>query len=169
MLLLASFIVAGALWWVARQLVGELRAARVEASRSRVIVLLELFAPALAAARDDPRAFLVWQPVASSARQLFPAEFAELDRVSGGTFPFTTGQLETAHAQWTADWLTWERAHDAEYKLKSAVAQLEARADDASSVGRAKLDAVELEKLELYQRHYQEYVRVAKALRALIT
>jgi len=28
---------------------------------------------------------------------------------------------------------------------------------------------VELEKLELYQRRYQEYVRIAKALRALTT
>ena len=27
----------------------------------------------------------------------------------------------------------------------------------------------ELEKLELYQRRYQEYVRIAKALRALTT
>ena len=169
MVVLAAFVLAGTVWWVARQVVGELRAARVEASRSRVIVLLELFAPALAAAPSDPRAFLVWQPIASSARQLFPAEFAELDRVSGGTFPFTTGQLEAAHAQWTADWLTWERAHDAEFKLKAAVAEHEVRAGDASPVARAKLDAVELEKLELYQRRYQEYVRIAKALRALTT
>jgi hypothetical protein len=168
-LLLGALIVAAAIWWVARQVVGEQRAARVEASRSRVIVLLELFAPALAAARSDPRAFLVWQPIASSARQLFPAELAELDRVSGGTFPFNTGQLEAAHAQWTADWLTWERAHDAEYKLKAAVAEREVRAEDGSPVARAKQDAVELEKLELYQRRYQEYVRIAKALRALTT
>ena len=169
MVVLAALILAGTVWWVAQQMVGEQRAARVEASRGRVMVLLELFAPALAAARSDPRAFLVWQPIASSARQLFPAEFAELDRVSAGTFPFTTSQLEAAHAQWTADWLTWERAHDAEYKLKAAVAEREVRDEDASPAARAKLDAVELEKLELYQRRYQEYVRVAKALRALIT
>ena len=169
MVLLGAVIVAGALWWAAQQVVGELRAARVEASRGRVIVLFELFAPALAEARSDPRVFLVWQPIASSLRQLFPAEFAELDRVSGGTFPFTTGQLEAAHAQWTADWLTWERTHDAEYKLKSAVAEQEVRAEDASPVARARLDAVELEKLEQYQRRYQEYVRIAKVLRALIT
>ena len=169
MVVLAALILAGAVWWVGRQAVGELRAVRVEASRSRVIVLLELFAPALAAARTDPRAFLVWQPIASSARQLFPAEFAEIDRVSGGTFPFTSADIEAAHAQWTADWLTWERAHDAEYKLKAAVAERDLRAEDASPAARAKLDAVELEKLELYQRRYQEYVRVAKALRALIT
>ncbi len=169
MVVLAALILSGTVWWVGRRAVGELRAVRVEASRSRVIVLLELFAPALAAARTDPRAFLVWQPIASSARQLFPAECAEIDRVSGGTFPFTRAHIESAHAQWTADWLTWERAHDAEYKLKAAVAEHELRAEDASPVARAKLDAVELEKLELYQRRYQEYVRVAKALRALIT
>jgi len=38
-----------------------------------------------------------------------------------------------------------------------------------SAVLRARLDAVESEKLDLYQRRYQEYVRVAKALQALIT
>jgi hypothetical protein len=32
---------------------------------------------------------------------------------------------------------------------------------------RARLDAVEREKLETYQRRYEEYVRVAKALQAL--
>ena len=33
---------------------------------------------------------------------------------------------------------------------------------------RARLDAIEQEKLELYQRRYAEYVRVAKALQALV-
>jgi hypothetical protein len=33
---------------------------------------------------------------------------------------------------------------------------------------RARLDAVESEKLGLYQGRYQEYVRVAKALQALV-
>jgi len=32
---------------------------------------------------------------------------------------------------------------------------------------RAKLDAVEREKLDLYQQHYADYVRIAKALQAL--
>jgi hypothetical protein len=32
---------------------------------------------------------------------------------------------------------------------------------------RAKLDAVEREKLDSYQRRYEEYVRIAKALQAL--
>jgi hypothetical protein len=37
-----------------------------------------------------------------------------------------------------------------------------------SDLGRATLEAVEREKLELYQRRYEEYVRVGKALHALI-
>ena len=35
------------------------------------------------------------------------------------------------------------------------------------AVGHARLDAVELEKLTLYQRRYEEYVQVAKALQSL--
>ena len=34
--------------------------------------------------------------------------------------------------------------------------------------GRARLDAVEQEKLDLYQQHYEEYTRIAKGLQALI-
>ena len=34
---------------------------------------------------------------------------------------------------------------------------------------RARLDAVEREKLDLYQRRYTDYVRVAKALQALLS
>jgi hypothetical protein len=33
---------------------------------------------------------------------------------------------------------------------------------------RARLEAIEREKLELYQRRYQDYVQVAKALQGLI-
>ncbi len=29
-------------------------------------------------------------------------------------------RIEAAHAQWTADWLAWEGAHDAEFKSKAA-------------------------------------------------
>ena len=56
---------------------------------------------------------------------------------------------------------------DAEYKLKAAVVEQELAAAGASPVLRGKLDAVEREKLDLYQRRYSEYVRVAKALQAL--
>ena len=75
--------------------------------------------------------------------------------------------MQAAHAQWTADWLAWERAHDSEYKLKAAVAAAELAAAGDSQVARGKADAVEREKLDLYQRKYAEYVRVAKALHGL--
>jgi hypothetical protein len=101
------------------------------------------------------------------ARQLFPSESAALDRAAGGTFPFTSEHAQAAHAQWTADWLAWERTHDAAYKLKAAAAEQELVASGGAAAHRAKLDAIESEKLDLYQRRYSEYVRVAKALQAL--
>ena len=91
----------------------------------------------------------------------------DLRRLAGGAFPFSHDRLQSAHAQWTADWLAWERTHDAEYKLKAAVVEQDIAVAGSSAVLRARLDAVESEKLDLYQRRYQEYVRVAKALQAL--
>lgn len=167
--LIAALIVAGVAVFIGRQIVGELRAAREEAARGRTLVLLQMFSSAQMAAQTDPRALLVWQPLAKTARALFPAEFGSIDRAAGATFPFTTDQIQAAHAQWTADWLAWERAHDAEYKLKAAVAEQELAAPGGSPLGRGKLEAVEREKLETYQRRYTEYVRIAKALQALIT
>ena len=105
---------------------------------------------------------------AGIARQLFPKEFDALDRTAGAAFPFTTELLQSAHAQWSADWLSWERMHDATYKVKAAEAEHELAASGGAPFVRAKLDAIEKEKLDLYQRRYQEYIRVAKALQALI-
>ncbi len=169
MILLASLIVAAAVVWAALQIVAELRAAREEASRARAVALLELHAQAIAATRVDPRAYLIWQPIAKIARQMFPAESAALDRAAGGAFPFTPEQIQAAHAQWTADWLAWERTHDAEYKLKAAHAAAELAASGASDLTRGKVDAIEREKLDLYQRRYADYVRTAKALQALLS
>ena len=90
-----------------------------------------------------------------------------LERAAGGPFPFTPEQVQAAHAQWTADWLAWERTHDGEYKLKAAIVEQERAASGGSAVLRGKLDAVEREKLDSYQRRYSEYVRIAKALQAL--
>ena len=168
MILLSALIVAAAIGWAALLIVGEMRAARGgSGSSARVASLLALFAPALTAVQQDPRAFLVWQPMAKAARQLFPEEFAALDRAMGGRFPFTSERIEAAHSQWTADWLAWEHVHDTEYKLKAAVAEQELLAQGGTAVARARLDAVEREKLELYQRRYADYVRTAKALQAL--
>ena len=152
------------------QIVAEMKAARQEASNTRAAALMQLFAPGLAAGAHDPRALLVWHPLAKMARQLWPSEFASLDRAAGGMFPFTKEQVQAAHAEWTADWLAWERTHDAAYKLKAA--EIEREIGDAGAAAapphvRARLDAIEREKLDLYQRRYQEYVRVSKALQAL--
>ena len=127
-----------------------------------------MFAPALSAAAGDPRAILVWQPLARMTRQICPDAFALIDQAAGSAFPFSHDRLQSAHAQWTADWLAWERGHDTEYKLRAAVVEQEITAAGTSAVMRARLDAVESEKLDLYQRRYQEYVRVAKALQALL-
>jgi hypothetical protein len=142
--------------------------ARVDPSRDRALQLLVAFAPAATAAVSDPRAVLAWQPVARVARRLFREEFALLDAAAGARFPFAPDQIQAAHGQWTADWLAWECAHDAEYKLKAAAAEADLAASN-TPLARARLDAVEREKLELYQRRYQEYVRVAKAHQALAT
>ena len=154
--------------WLGLRIIGAVNAAREEAGRGRILAIMNLFAPAIAAAQHDPRALLVWEPLAKTARQLFPKEFDSLDRTGGAAFPFTTDLLQSAHAQWTADWLAWERTHDAAYKLKAAEAEHELAASGGAPFVRARLDAIEKEKLDLYQRRYQEYVRVAKALQALI-
>jgi hypothetical protein len=167
MLLLGALIVAAAVLWASREVTREMKASRDRASHVRILELLRLFTPALAAAQADPRALLVWQPLAGTARRLLPDDFAALDRASGRAFPFTEDDIQAAHARWTADWLSWERAHDAEYKLKASLAEHDASAAGGSPVGRAKIDAVEREKLDTYQRRYEEYVRVAKALQAL--
>lgn len=162
-----AIIVAAAVWWAGRELLAEARAARNEAARARALAVLQMFAAGIAATRANPRELLTWQPLARAARELLPAEFASLDAASGGTFPFAPEQLQAAHAQWTADWLAWERMHDGEYKLKAAVLEQELSVSGGSMIVRAKLEAVEREKLDLYQRRYQEYVQVAKALQAL--
>ena len=131
--------------------------------------LLATFAPAIAAAHQDPRQLLVWYPLARTSRKLFPDAFKELDVAAGGTFPFTKDQLNAAHSRCTADWLAWERAHDAEYSLKAAQVQdeIDRAGGPASPLLRTRLAAVEQQKLERYQQRYEEYIKTAKALAAL--
>ena len=165
----ALLVVAGALVWAGRQLAAvaaEAAAARREATRTRELTILNLFAPAIAAATADPRTILVWQPVALAARALFPDEFNAIDRAMGSAFPFSRERLEGAHAQWTAEWLAWERSHDSEYKRRAAEAERQL-ALVPSPDARSTLESIESEKLALYQRRYEEYVRVAKGLQAL--
>jgi hypothetical protein len=164
----AAFIVAAAILAGAFRITRAVRASRPDPGRDRILDLMAMFAPALGAAAGDPRAILVWQPLARMARQMFPEEFARIDQAFGSEFPFNNDRLQSAHAKWTADWLGWERTHDSEYKLNAAIVEREIAASGTSTVLRARLDAIEREKLELYQRRYEEYVRVAKALQALI-
>jgi hypothetical protein len=167
-ILVSAIIVAGSIIWAAQRIVGAWRALamREEARKTRALALLQLFAAPATGGAGDPRVLIAWHPLARSARSLFPEEFASLDAAYEGEFPFTRTQIEAAHAQWTSDWLAWESAHDAEYKLKAT--QLERQSTDDASVVRAKLDSVQREKLERYHRRYEEYVRVAKALQALL-
>ena len=166
-LLLSALFVSAAVVWAGLRIAAAVQASRPELVRARALELMAMFAPAGGAAAGDPRAILVWQPLAQMARQLFPEEFALIDQAAGDAFPFSHDRLQSAHAQWTADWLAWERTHDAEYKLKAAFVEQDIAVAGSSAVLRARLDAVESEKLDLYQRRYQEYVRVAKALQAL--
>jgi hypothetical protein len=132
--------------------------------------LLALFGPAAATAHEDPRQLLSWYPVARSARKVFPEAFTRLDAAFGGTFPFNKDQLQAAHARCTSDWLAWERAHDAEFSLKAAQVEDEISrgAGPASPLLRTRLAALEQQKLELYQRRYEEYIKTAKALAAFV-
>ncbi len=164
--IVSALIVAGAVLWAGQQIAGALRRSGGDDGQSTA--LLALFAPAVAAAAHDPRAVLVWQPLAVAARTLYPKAFADVDRALGSTFPFSPEAIERAHARWTADWLAWERRHDADSKLKAATVEHELGGDVHSPFGRARLDAVEREKLDLYQQHYEEYTRIAKGLQALI-
>jgi hypothetical protein len=167
--LLGGVIIAAAVWFAAQRLAGELRASRDEAVRGRALAIVQLLTPGIAAAQADPRALLVWHPVARTVRQAFPQESATLDAAAGGSFPFTADQIQGAHARWTTEWLAWERQHDAEYKRRTSELEEQVLAAGGSVASRAGLDAVEREKLDVYQRRYQEYVQVAKALQALIS
>ena len=164
---ISALVVAGAIVVVGRQVANAITASRARVAEDRALRILEMFAPAVAAAARDPRAFVVWQPLADMARRMHPDAFAALDEAAGATFPFTKEQLRVAHAQWTTDWLSWERTHDTEYKMKAAAIEREISSSGVSAALRARLDAIEVEKLDSYQRRYEEYIRLTKALQAL--
>lgn len=129
--------------------------------------LLATFAPAAAAVQQDPKQLLAWYPIALTSRTLFPDAFKKLDQAAGGAFPFTKQQLEAAHARCSSEWLAWERAHDAEFSLKTAQVQDEIdRAGQTSPLLRTRLAAIEQQKLERYQQRYEEYIKAAKAIAA---
>ena len=129
--------------------------------------LLATFAPAAAAVQQDPKQLLAWYPLAQASRKLFPGAFKELDQAAGGVFPFAKQQLQAAHARCSSEWLAWERAHDAEFSLKTAQVQDGIdRAGQTSPLLRTRLAAIEQQKLESYQQRYEEYIKTAKAIAA---
>ncbi len=163
---LIAAIAAAALVFMLWRIGGVLQQQRRERALQH---LLATFAPGIASAHQDPRQLLVWYPLARTSRTLFPDAFKELDMAAGGTFPFTKEQLNAAHSRCTADWLAWERAHDAEYSLKAAQVQdeIDRAGGPASPLLRTRLAAVEQQKLERYQQRYEEYIKTANALAAL--
>jgi hypothetical protein len=160
LLLLLIAVLIGFVW-------REVQQRRRDAS---IHAILQTFGPAQAAVQSDARQLLAWQPLAEAARRLFPDTLDALDKATGKRFPFPKEVIEQAHAKWTADWLAWEKAHDEEYRLKAATAEQEmARASgDAAALARARLDRIQHEKVERYQQRYEDYIRTAKALQALL-
>jgi len=158
--LIAAAAIAYALWRIGDLLEQQHRKAAIQQQ-------LATFAPAGPAVLADPRQLLAWYPLAQTSRKLLPDVFRELDQAAGGTFPFTKEHLQAAHARCSSDWLAWERAHDAEFSLKTAQVQDEIdRGGQASPLLRTRLAAIEQQKLERYQQRYEEYVKTAKALAA---
>jgi hypothetical protein len=153
-----------ALGWLAMQW------ARQQRRDAAIHAALQTFGRSQAAVQNDPRALLVWHPLAEANRRLFPDAFAALDEATGRRFPFPKDTIERAHSMWTAEWLAWERAHDEEYRLKAATVEHEMRSltGEAAALGRARLDRVQHEKLERYHQRYEEYIQTAKALQALL-
>jgi hypothetical protein len=164
--LVGLLIIAAVLLFASTRIIAAIDTARREAT---IRDLQVIFAPGIQAVQDDPRRFLTWYPLAQANRRLFPDAFKTLDEAAGKTFPFSREQVEEAHARWTAEWLSWERSHDGEYTLKTASLQEElARGGEVSTaIGRARLAALEREKLERYQERYQHYIVTAKALQAM--
>jgi hypothetical protein len=162
----AILVGAGVIAWAVLRGNGGAAVQAGEAVRGRHLAIVSAFAPAVVAAAQDPRAIVAWQPIVHAARALFPDEFAAIERAAGTAFPFSSEIVHQAHARWTTDWLAWERSHDVEFKRRAAAAQPDAGAP-VTAAARAALDAIENDKLELYQRRYAEYVTVAKSLQAL--
>jgi hypothetical protein len=154
----------GALVWLTRS---ELQRRERNAA---ILAIVHTFGSAQASVQHDPKQLLAWHPLSEATRKLFPAAFAALDGATGGRFPFPKDTVERAHAKVSSEWLAWEKAHDEEYRIKAAAAEQElaAAAGEAAALARARLDRIQHEKIERYQQRYEEYVRTAKALQALL-
>ncbi len=165
MLALAVIAIAVVCGLVGRSVVSTQRDCRRDV---QILSLLSTFGSVRQHSRSDPRALLDWHAAAESARRLFPDAVAALD-AEGARFPFGTAEIEAAHTNWTAAWLAWEQDHDAEYQRRAGEidTDLHGATDESARAARNALARLESEKLERYQRRYQEYVHVSKALAAL--
>ena len=132
--------------------------------------LLATFGSAKASVSNDPTQLLVWEPLAKASRGLFPKAFLALDKAVGYRFPFSKEFLEEAHDRWTGEWLAWEVSHDEEYRFKEDLLNQELKLVSGDEAERLKvrLSHLQNEKLQRYQARYEEYIRTAKALQALI-
>jgi hypothetical protein len=157
-------VAVGILWVLITR---ELKRLRAETA---IQSMVQTFGAAQASALHDPRQLLVWHPIAEASRKLFPAAFAAIDAAIGTRFPFSKELVERVHAKVSSDWLAWEKAHDEEYRIKAAAAEEEigSATGGAGAIARARLDRIQHEKIERYQQRYEEYVRTAKALQALL-
>ena len=145
------------------------RRVRKQEHKEQLMAVL-LTASAAAIARAEPRELLAWQSTAKTVRRLFPDVVAELESKGGESFPIPRKVAEDAHAKWTAEWLAWESQHDAEFRKRTSVleAELKAGGHEHSPDGHARIAALEDEKLQSYQRRYEEYVQVGKGLTDLL-
>ena len=132
-----------------------------------IAMLLAAVGPAIA--RADGRELLGWRRVAGTFRTLLPETIRALERGTGQPFPFPPEVVEDAHARWTADWLAWEREHDIRFRQRTSALEAELRESGEidTAAGKARLAALDDEKLQDYQRRYEEYVRVGRELTAL--
>ncbi len=165
--LAGALLIAAAVIWAALRLSASTQPPVDAGAPDRILALLTMFQPIATAADGDPRALVGWSPLVRTARALFAEEFSALDRAHGAPFPFGSEAVQAAHARWTTEWLAWERAHDAEYKRRAAETQADVTVPESLQLSR--LDAIEREKLDLYQRRYEEYVRVSRALQKLLS
>lgn len=165
LLVVAAIVATGAV------IVGVVERARRDGRRQHrerlIAALLTSIAPV--AARADPRELCGWRPVAVTARALFPDIVAAIESRTGERFPFPRETVEEAHARWTAEWLAWERRHDADFRQRASAleAELDAAGEAGSPAGRARMAALDDEKLQAYQHRYEEYVRIGNGLAAL--
>lgn len=145
------------------------RRVRKQEHQEQLMAVL-LTGSAAAIARAEPRELLAWQATAKTARRLFPDIVAEIESKGGESFPIPIKVMEDAHAKWTAEWLAWECHHDADFRKRSSVleAELQRAGQEHTPDGHARIAALEDEKLQSYQRRYEEYVQVGKKLTDLL-